>query len=551
MNRQDILLAKERFGKTTTKPKLSASPSKSYEGLTTRERKLKMAQNLGVKLVPTFTAPPPPNSSPMKKTEQKETTSPTKINHHQHPSQNHLNQPKHQHPLNQSHQHQPNHQQTKTDAPADNKQASTNQQKAVTQSPVHQEKANKDEGSSPSRSHKNNSNSSVVVTHPGASQLRMVGQNVLIADSRGSSIEHKSSSDDYSHPPKSPGRLFTSRKKKTSTDYGNSSEQMSASTKEKGSSRFKLKLPFGRTKDSKSKADHSSSKQTKKPVTKPRGSPSGQPKHHWSPPREPAPPPPQETTPLRTTRASNGTSHYHHGSKSSKDDDRPPSPKMPPPGPATYPQFGTYTNIGSFAEMTDEGSNGMDMAVEEYLVPVKGKGNPEDSFTSHKAIEEDRPPSPKMPPPGPVTLHHRQPLQQSKVQSFSTESVTMKSMSKSLDSVFDEYVPPSSRSQKPLESVTSSKVEDRPPSPKVPPPGPMSYPSLQPLSSFSTASTSSPFSTVASTSTPFSTASTSSPFTSTTTSTGAAGTSSMSLDSILEEFSKMSSSRMGMSMNLF
>ena len=520
MNRKDILLANERFGSKASKATATASPSKSYEGLTTRERKLKMAQNLGVKLVPTFGIPPPPSSgptktsSPVKRSERQDTT-PTSNDNHQMHNQNH-------------HQQAQNLQQAKKQKEG----SPANRSKG-------QDKVNKEEGSqssSPSRSHKS-TNSSVVVTHPaaGASQLRMVGQHVLIMGNVENGESSHSREQDYpSNPPKSPGWL---RRKKVNTDYGSGGgkpEPTSGAKVEKtGSSRFKLKLPFGRVKESK-KSGQSSSKATKKPAPKPRNPPAKH-AHHFSPPREPAPPPPQEAkSPL--TKDSNN-SHYHHSmgvNNSSKDDDRPPSPKMPPPGPATYPQFQAYTNIGSFAETTDDGNsmipprtNHTDPPAGDYLIPVKNQG-PEDSLSSHKPVEEDRPPSPKMPPPGPaMTYPSLQPLQL-QTQSFTAETTAaVKSMSKSLDSVFDDYVgmaPSPSKNQKPLELDTTSK-EERPPSPKVPPPGPMSYPSLQPLSLSTTASSNG---------------------------ASAAGTSSMSLDSILEEFSKMSASNnIGMSMRLF
>ena len=525
MNRKDILSVNERFGHLMRKPTATTTaPPKSQEGPPTRDRKLQMAKNLGVKL---FVAPPPPASNPAKKPDHP----PKPQNIHQltqqHKAQNH-------HPLTKVHSHhqlnQLSHQPIKQreESPGDRK-AAANRSKGDAQAPSQQEKGSKESSSnssSPSRSHKN-SNSSVVVAQPGASQLRMVGQHVIIAshgENGSSNGGRKSSTDDHHshHPPKSPGRLFTGRRKKVSaaSDFA---EQVKG---EKSSSRFRLKFSFGKSKESKSSS--------KRPQAKTRQAPNAAPpKHQLSPPREPAPPPPRELTPPPTPDSKD--SPYQRRTRPTKGDDnvRPPSPKMPPPGPATYPQFQTYTNIGSFSEANGGDSSALgDSSVEEYLVPVKNQ-KPDESISSRKEpVEKARPPSPKMPPPGPASYPHLQPVNtQSSTHSFSSNSMALKNLSKSLDSVFDDYVtktPANSKTQAHSELKPPPKTEDRPPSPKAPPPGPMSYPKLQPLSLESTAS---PASAVANSS--------------------AAGTSSMSLDSILEEFSKMSTGQMGLSMNFF
>lgn len=481
MNREDILSARERFGKLTRKPadaSASSTTTKTYQGqgtVTVKERKLRMAQNLGVKLVPSFMGPALPMLS--KKPESQESG---------------------------SNPGSPNHQVT-TNKKKDGIR-NGDKRKVTPQVSIQHEQLKREE-SSPSRSHKG-----PVISSPVAAQRQLGnGQRTSASNGRaeieGGSGSHELKSsggtvtDDNhaAHPPKSPtpGKKFNSRRKKVSADYEAAVVDTSTTTKsEKSGSRFKLRLPFGKVKDAKTKIENVEKDKTqKRPTPKPR---KGH-KLQWSPPREPAPPPPSEPAPPPPTNTQT-SSPYHQGSSNSKHthDERPPSPKVPPPGPATYPQLQPYTAIGSLSQAHSSNSSLFlaGTSVEEYLIPVKSSlDSPND---------EDRPPSPKMPPPGPaVTYPKFQPLLSnghSPATQTSSHRLAASGLSKSLDTVFDEYIgmapanfstkpaptkhtpskPSPAKPPRPVVFTSSLKEDDRPPSPKMPPPGPMTYPNLPP-----------------------------------------------------------------------
>ena len=491
MNREDILSVRERFTRKPADASASSAAPKSYQGqatTTVKDRKLKMARNLGVKLVPSFASPVLPKLS--KRSENQESS---------------------------SNPGSPNHQATtnkKDGSRYGNKQKAT----VTPQASIQHEQIKRME-SSPSRSHKG-----PVISSPVAAQ-RQLGNTqhtsgVAAAHGKGEieggsgSHELKSSGGGVTEnhtllPPKSapPGKTkFNSRHKKVSADYEAAVLETSTTTKpEKSGSRFKLKLPFGnKVKEAKTKIENvDKDKNQKRPTPKPR---KGQ-KQHWSPPREPAPPPPSEPAPPPPTDTQT-SSPYHQGSNNSKykhmHDERPPSPKMPPPGPATYPQLQPYTAIGTLSQTHSPTSSLVltGNAVEEYLIPVKSQpllDSPDD---------EDRPPSPKMPPPGPaVTYPKLQPLSSNghtPATQNSTHRLAASGLSKSLDTVFDEYIgmtptnfstkpsprkhspskPSPAKPPRPAEFTSSLIIEDdRPPSPKMPPPGPaMTYPNIPPSS---------------------------------------------------------------------
>ena len=469
MNREDILSVRERFGNLTRKPADASSSSsttttKSYEaGVSVRERKLRMAQNLGVKLVPSFAG----STLPMltKRTENQEMSS---------SSSNQNQQP-----------------------PANKKKDGSrhgDKRKAVPQASIQHEQVKRKEGS-PTKSHKGPVISSPVAAKRQLGRSTANGKSEIEADSNSHELKNSGggvTESRASPPAKSSGSgkiKFTARRKKVSSDY--EAAVVETSTKpEKSGSRFKLKLPFGKVKDVKAKMEHAEKDKTqKRPQPKPRKAP----KHHWSPPREPAPPPPSEPVPPPPTDTHQTSSPYHRGTNNSNHEERPPSPKVPPPGPATYPQLQPYTAIGSLSQTNSADSSMLltGSLVEEYLIPVK-------SHPSQELIDdEDRPPSPKMPPPGPaVTYPKLQPLS-SKPNGHtiktSSHKLAASGLSKSLDTVFDEYrgkVPSSTKPSptkhspakppRPAEFTSSLTEDDRPPSPKVPPPGPMTYPNISP-----------------------------------------------------------------------
>ena len=502
MNREDILSARERFGDLTRKPadaSASSTTTKSYQGqgaVSVKERKLKMAQNLGVKLVPSFIGPGLPM---LTKSENRESN---------------------------SNPGSPNHQVTMNKKKDGSRHG--DKQKAVPQASVQHEQVKRVE-SSPSRSHK--------VSSPVAAQRQLGNAQHTSAAHGKSEIEGGSGSHELkssgsavtdnhaAHPPKSPApgkmKFSTHRKKgKVSSDYETAVVETTTKS-EKSGSRFKLKLPFGKVKEAKTKIENVEKDKTqKRPTPKPRKGP----KQHWSPPREPAPPPPSEPAPPppANTQVQQTTSPYHQGTNSSKHahDERPPSPKVPPPGPATYPQLQPYTAIGSLSQTHSVNSSKFlaGTPVEEYLIPVK----------SHPSLDspddDDRPPSPKVPPPGPaITYPKLQPLLSNghrAAKHTSSHRLAASGLSKSLDTVFDEYIgmTPSSSTSKPLsakrspskpspakpprpaEFTSSLKEDDRPPSPKVPPPGPMTYPNIPPSSTPTSSITKSTAATVSSTS---------------------------------------------------
>ena len=502
MNREDILSARERFGDLTRKPadaSASSTTTKSYQGqggVNVKERKLRMAQNLGVKLVPSFVG----SGLPMltKKSENRESS---------------------------SNPGSPNHQ-VATNKKKDGSRHG-DKQKAVPGASVQHEQVKREE-SSPSRSHKV---SSPVATQRQLGNAQRTSATYGKGEIEGGSGSHELKSsggavtDNHAaHPPKSPAPAkskFNSRRKKDKEKVSSNYEAAvieTATKSEKSGSRFKLKLPFGKVKEAKTKIENVEKDKTqKRPIPKPRKGP----KQHWSPPREPAPPPPSEPAPPPPTNTQT-SSPYHQGTNNSKHvhDERPPSPKVPPPGPATYPQLQPYTAIGSLTQ-THPVNNSTFLAgtpVEEYLIPVK----------SHPSLDspddEDRPPSPKVPPPGPaVTYPKLQPLLSNghtAASHTSSHRLAASGLSKSLDTVFDEYIgmAPSSSSTKPLsakhppskpspakpprpaEFTSSLKEDDRPPSPKVPPPGPMTYPNIPPSSTPTSSITKSTAATASSTS---------------------------------------------------
>ena len=486
MNREDILSAKERFGNLTRKPadaSASSATTKSHQGqgvVSVKERKLRMAQNLGVKLVPSFVGPALPILS--KRSENQESS---------------------------SNPGSPNHQVTTNKKKDGSKHG--DKQESTPQASIQHEQIKREE-SSPSRSHKGPVISSPVAAqrHLGNAQRNSAAHGKAEIEGGSGSHELKSSGgavnyNHAAHPPKSPApgkTKFNSRRKKVSADYEAAVVETSTTTKpEKSGSRFKLRLPFGKVKEAKTKIENVEKDKTqKRPTPKPR---KGH-KQHWSPPREPAPPPPSEPAPPppTNTQVQQTSSPYHQGSNNTKHthDERPPSPKVPPPGPATYPQLQPYTAIGSLSQTHSANSSTFlaGTPVEEYLIPVK----------SHPSLDspndEDRPPSPKMPPPGPaVTYPKLQPLSSNghaPATQTTSHRLTASGLSKSLDTIFDEYIgmaptkfstkplptkhspskPSPAKPPRPAEFTSSLKEDDRPPSPKVPPPGPMTYPNIPP-----------------------------------------------------------------------
>ena len=314
MNREDILSAKERFGQMRRQP--TVSTSRSYDGLSVRERKLEKARNFGVKLVPTFVAPSPPidpvRRSVHKKlrgtnytegadaSSQQEDVVASRDGESYHPSQVASNIP------------------TPVRTGASNRTTSRGGESyyrsqradgggnsvvvhqsyshnAISQVSVqyNQEFQGRADGTH-YRSQADTGGSTAAAVYTGNSAREQADQQVLDKEKKATA----SPSPKVAAKPTKSSRLamFASRKKKVSANY----EAIVASKeKEKTTSRFKLKLPFGkgRVKELMAKIEPQAEKTDARRQTVSKASkqsPSVSPKHYFPPPKEPAPPPPRE-----------------------------------------------------------------------------------------------------------------------------------------------------------------------------------------------------------------------------------------------------------------
>ena len=347
MNREDILSVKERFGPMRRKP--TVSTSRSYDGLSVRERKLEKARNFGVKLVPTFVAPSPPIDPVRRSVHKKKRDANYTERNDTSLQQEEVMASRDGESYYQSH--------VASSIPTPVRTGASNRTTSRGGEPYYRSQRTVDGGNSVAvrQSYSHNAISQVSVQYSQNVQGRGDGANYRSqADTGGStaaavhtgiSVQGQADQQKVTESPlpkvaakptkSSRLAVFASRKKKVSANY----EAIVASKeKEKTTSRFRLKLPFGkgRVKELMAKIEPQAEKTDtrRQTVSKPsKQSPKVSPKHNFPPPKEPAPPPPREPSlqesaprePAPRERAppppkevSNITSLYHRGPASSR-----------------------------------------------------------------------------------------------------------------------------------------------------------------------------------------------------------------------------------------
>ena len=316
MNREDILKAKERFGDATRKPTSSAPTPESYEGLTTQQRKLKKAQNFGVKLVPSSLPPAP--SRQVRRLLSHETTAP---------------------PSSQSHEQPSNREEDSTGTGVTDRESGADHHRMVSQAASGEllQVNGEDESSSRSRMYSSSS-----LDRPGASR-RKLRQNVISGvlnneqDSRSKELKGAAVGDLPPKSPQHPRPVASPRRKKVSTEAMVETTLTEERAGENSAPHFKLPvggvklLPDGAAFKTKMEQAMMS---PKRPVPKPRRSPNTSPKHQVHVPPPQGPPPELSTSPLTPQGALSPDMPI-----SPEDQFRPPPPSRPPPGPMTYPNL--------------------------------------------------------------------------------------------------------------------------------------------------------------------------------------------------------------------
>ena len=514
MNKEDILSVKERFGHL--RRQATVSSSRSYDGLSVRERKLEKAKNLGVKLVPTFVAPSPP-IHPIGGA----AASDTSTNYSERGADRHR-------PVAQASSQQeeangrdgesyyrsnvasgiPTPVRSGASSRTMNRNGDRSQRagggrsaavrpsyshNALSQASVRHDQEGR-EAESYYRSQVDTGSSVAAAVRSGTSQ-RQANQRVLdSATNKGEAGPPKAAA----KPQKSSRlALFASRKKKVSADY----EAIVANKeKEKTTSRFKFRLPFGKGRVKELMAKMEPQAETadpkRQPAPKPaKQSPSISPKHYFPPPKEPAPPPPREPAPP-PPKGGSTVAPYHRETVSSR-----PSIESNIPtyrrGPVSnkplvessipIPSYHrgandippTESNIPSFYQRAPQSSKPTTeshapsyhrtpkKSPSESNIPSYQRGPPTNKQYSPK--HEDHPPSSKLPSPTPKT-YYRQLLPRTP-QATPTETAVVNNQM-SLYKVQPYLVP--IRTQPPPEVVyiPGPNEEERPPSetPKVSPP---------------------------------------------------------------------------------
>ena len=335
MNREDILSAKERFGQMRRKP--TVSTSQSYEGLSVRERKLEKARNLGVKLVPTFVAPSPPIDPIRRSVHNKKTASSTSTTNDAGANYTDRSTPEASMQLEEissraGESYQQSHVASNIPTPVRSKRPTNRSQRAggggssaavrtsystgaLSQASIQYNQEGR-EVDSYYRSQADTGSSSAAAT--GGVSQRQASQRGLDRDKNAK----ESGSPKIASKPARSSRLgvFSRPKKKVSSHY---EAILASKEKEKTTSRFRIKFPFGkgRVKELTAKiepqADKAEPPKRPSPPKPAKQSPSVSPKHYFPPPKEPAPPPPREPAPPPPNGGSN-VAPYNRGTVSSR-----------------------------------------------------------------------------------------------------------------------------------------------------------------------------------------------------------------------------------------
>ena len=314
----------------------TVSNSKSYEGLSIRERKLEKARNLGVKLVPTFVAPSPPidpirRSLHNKKTAASSSTSNDTGANYTDRSTAEASMQLEDVSSRDGESYQRSHVASNIPTPVrsgvSNRTTNRSQRgggnspavrtsyshNALSQASV-QYSQERREGESYYRSQAD-TGSPAAAAASGISQ-RQDSQHGL--DQRDENAKESGPPTVKTKPTKSSRLGVFSRTKKKVSDY---EAILASKEKEKSTSRFRIKLPFGkgRVKELTAKIEPQTEREKTAPKRPPPPNLTKQSsKQSFPPPKEPAPPPPQEPAPPPPKGGSNVAPYHRGGAVSSR-----------------------------------------------------------------------------------------------------------------------------------------------------------------------------------------------------------------------------------------
>lgn len=449
MNREDILSAKERFGQMRRKP--TVSNSRSYEGLSVRERKLEKARNLGVQLVPTFVAPSPPIDPVRRSVHNKKTAASSRTNdtgaNHTDRSTPEASVQLEEISSRDSESYQQSHVASNIPTPVRSNRVTNRSQRAgggggssaavrtsystgaLSQASVQYNQ----EGREVDSYYRSQADTSSSVAAAAGISRRQDSQHGL---NRDENAKEPGSPKVGAKPAKS-SRLgvFSRPKKKVSSHY---EAILASKEKEKSTSRFRIKLPFGkgRVKELTAKIEPQAEKAElpkRPPPPKPgKQSPSVSPKHYFPPPKEPAPPPPREPAPPPPNGGSNVAPYnrgtvssrpsiesniptYRQGPVSNKSSIEPGIP-VPSYHRGTNDISPTGANVPTFYR---RGQQSVSKPTTESHLPSYHRKPPSDSSIpsyqqrvpppnkQYSPKHEDQPPSSKLPPPAPKTYYRQ------------------------------------------------------------------------------------------------------------------------------------------------
>ena len=442
MNREDILSAKERFGQMRRKP--TVSNSRSYEGLSIRERKLEKARNLGVKLVPTFVAPSPPidpirRSVHNKKTAASSATSnDTGANYTSGEASMQIEEisTRDRESYQQSHVASNIPMPVRTGALTNRSRRggggrsaavrTSYSHNAISQASVQYNQEGR-EGDSYYRSEADTGSSAAAAAGVSQGQDSQHG-----LDRRNENIKESDPPTVKTKPTKSSRLGVFSRTKKKVSDY----EAILASKekeKEKTTSRFRIKFPFGkgRVKELTAKIEPQAEKSAPKRPPPPNLAKQSS-KQSFPPPKEPAPPPPREPAPP-PPKGGSSVAPYHRGAVSSRPsvESNIPAYRRGPvsnkssvessiPVPSYHQRTNdispTGTNIPSFYRRTQQSTSkpkteshlpSYSKSPSESNIPLYQQKRPPPN-KQYSPKHEDQPPPSKVPPPASRMYYHHQ-----------------------------------------------------------------------------------------------------------------------------------------------
>ena len=466
MNREDILSAKERFGQMRRKP--TVSNSRSYEGLSVRERKLEKAKNLGVRLVPTFVAPSPPIDPIRRSVHHKKTASSSSITGDMGANYTDRSTPEASMQLEEvslssrdSESYQRSHVASNIPTPIRSGPSSSGATNRSQRGSSHSSVAVRtsystgalsqasvqygQEGAQLDSHHRSevDTGSSSASAAAGVSQR----QDIQRGSDQNENTKESSSPKVAAKATKSSrlGVFSRSKNVKKVTSHYEEILAQASKEKEKTTSRFRIKLPFGkgRVKELKEKIEPRAEKaeppkRPSPPKLAAKQSPSVSPKHYFPPPKEPAPPPPREPAPPPPKGESN-VATYNQGTVSS----RPPAESNIPTyrrGPVSnkssvessipVPSYHrgindispTGANVPSFYRRTPQSAS-KPMATESHIPSYHRKPPPSSSDSNLPSYQqrvpppnkqyspkhEDQSPASKLPPPAPKTYYRQLP----------------------------------------------------------------------------------------------------------------------------------------------